>query len=103
MAQCKANARTDLFRLLDLFLAEAHHGPDGALNPLCGLCGLCASAGVLLGLLGLLANLSADFAGGRFLGIGGFLVDGRRFYGDFLWVFGPFVHIIHYICKLKSL
>ena len=78
MAQCKANARTDLFRLLDLFLAEAHHGPDGALNPLCGLCGLCASAGVLLGLLGLLANLSADFAGGRFLGIGGFLVDGRR-------------------------
>ena len=38
MAQCEANARTALFRLLDLFLTEAHHGPDGALNPLCGFC-----------------------------------------------------------------
>ena len=75
MAQCEANARTALFRLLDLFLTEAHHGPDGALNPLCGLCGLCASAGVLLGLLGLLANFSADFAGWRFVGIEAFWWD----------------------------
>lgn len=57
---------------------------------------------VLLGLFGLLANLLADFAGGRFVAIGGFWEAGR-FCGDFLCVFGVFVHIIHYICKLKSL